>query len=478
MAPSLRQAQPLWTAEEAERATSGRSTKPWQAEGVSIDSRSVRSGDLFVALPGERVDGHDYVAAALAKGAAAALVERLPAGAEAAPLLLVPDALAGLTELGRHARRRSMARFVAVTGSVGKTSTKEMLRLALGAQRRTSASEGNLNNQIGTPLSLARLAVEAEIGVFELGMNHPGEIAPIARLTRPHIAIITNVEAVHLEAFVSEEAIADAKAEIFEGMEKGGIAILNRDNRHFDRLAAAAKVRGLTVKSFGESRGADFRLVQSLTQPGSVEVAADIAGTSIGYAMPVSGKHWAINSLAVLGAAHLLGLDLSRAASALGAIKAPKGRGERRTVRLAGGGSFELIDDSYNASPVAVRAALAVLGQIAPAPGARRVFILGDMRELGASGPALHAELAASVLANHIDRLHTVGPLSQHLRQALPPTIQGLHAGTSEEMARLVSADIRAGDVVTVKGSLGTNMAPIIKALAALDRPPGSERGA
>ena len=371
MAEAYREMPPLWTAEEAQTATGGRSTASWQAGGVSIDSRALNPGDLFVALVGERVDGHDFVEAALGKGAAAALVERVPAGlAPTAPLIIVEDALDGLTRLGRHARARSKARFLAVTGSVGKTSTKEMLRLALTGQRRTTVSEGNLNNQIGTPLSLARLPIDAELGVFELGMNHPGEIRPIAGLTQPHIAIITNVEAVHLEAFESEEAIADAKAEVFDGMQAGGIAILNRDNRHFDQLAAAAAAHGLEVADFGASPEARFRLASSDVEPDRVAVTAVIGGRSMRYSMPVSGRHWAINSLAVMGAVQALGLDLDRAAGALGTIKTPKGRGERRTIGLAGGGSFQLIDDSYNASPVAVRAALAVLGSIAPGPAA------------------------------------------------------------------------------------------------------------
>jgi len=462
----------LWTSADAARATGGRAVgDAWQATGVSIDSRTCQPGDLFVAIAGPNFDGHDFVSAAFAKGAVAAMVHRPHAKLAAdKPLLMVDETLAALGRLGLAGRARSRARFLGVTGSVGKTGTKEALRLVLSTEAECFATSGSLNNHWGVPLSLARLPLAAEIGVFELGMNHAGELGPLSRMVRPEIAIVTTIEAVHLEFFASIEAIADAKAEIFEGMGAGGIAILNRDNGQFERLAAAARRRGLArIIGFGEHSEAAARLIDYRLEANASRVSADILGRRVDYRLGAPGRHWVQNSLAVLAAVAALGLDLGLAAGALGSLSPPKGRGQRRRIALATGGSFELIDESYNASPAAVRAALAVLAKAEPGSSGRRVAILGDMRELGAEGPRLHAELAAPVAKANVDQVLTCGPLMRELAAALPASRRGAHAADSQSLIPAALAAIKAGDVVLVKGSLGTRMAPIVEALLRLE---------
>ena len=462
----------LWTSADAARATGGRAVgDAWQATGVSIDSRTCQPGDLFVAIAGPNFDGHDFVAAAFAKGAVAAMVHRPQANLAAdKPLLMVDETLAALGRLGLAGRARSRARFLGVTGSVGKTGTKEALRLVLSTEAECFATSGSLNNHWGVPLSLARLPLAAEIGVFELGMNHAGELGPLSRMVRPEIAIVTTIEAVHLEFFASIEAIADAKAEIFEGMGAGGIAILNRDNGQFERLAAAARRRGLArIIGFGEHSEAAARLIDYRLEANASRVSADILGRRVDYRLGAPGRHWVQNSLAVLAAVAALGLDLGLAAGALGSLSPPKGRGQRRRIALATGGSFELIDESYNASPAAVSAALAVLAKAEPGSSGRRVAILGDMRELGAEGPRLHAELAAPVAKANVDLVLTCGPLMRELAAALPASRRGAHAADSQSLIPAALAAIKAGDVVLVKGSLGTRMAPIVEALLRLE---------
>ena len=462
----------LWNSADAVRATGGQAFgAAWQATGVSIDSRTCQPGDLFVAIAGPSFDGHDFVAAAFAKGAVAAMVHR-PAASFATdkPLLQVEETLAALVRLGLAGRARSQARFLGVTGSVGKTGTKEALRLVLSTQSECFATAGSLNNHWGVPLSLARLPLAAEIGVFELGMNHAGELGPLSRMVRPDLAIITTIEAVHLEFFASVAAIADAKAEIFEGMDPGGIAILNRDNDQFERLAVAAHARRLSrIIGFGEHPAAEARLIDCRLEANGSRVSAEILGRRIDYRLGAPGRHWVQNSLAVLAAVGALGLDLGLAAGALSNLSPPKGRGQRRRIALPTGGSFELIDESYNASPAAVRAALAVLAKAEPGSSGRRIAVLGDMRELGTEGPRLHAELAEPAVKANVDLVLTCGPLMQGLTAALPPARRGTHAPDSKSLIPAVLAAIRAGDVVLVKGSLGTRMAPIVEALLRLE---------
>jgi len=463
---------PLWTHDEAARATGGRADGAWTASGVSIDSRTVAPGDLFVALKGPSFDGHDYVAAALEAGTAAAMVHRVPAGVDPARLLVVADTLEALQALGRHARARATnARVAGVTGSVGKTGTKEMLTLALSALGSTHATRGNLNNHWGVPLTLARMPADTAFAVIEMGMNHAGEIAVLTRQVRPHVAVITAIASAHMAFFASEAAIADAKAEILEGVEPGGVAVLPRDSRHFRRLARAARAAGVgRTMGFGAHAEADARLLDLASDPGHQRVFMVCDGAPLGYPLGLDGRHWALNSLAVVAALRALvlpGTDVMPAVAALGRMAPLKGRGERREIPMQGG-RVRLIDESYNASPVAVTAALETLALARPGPGGRRVAVLGDMLELGPDGAALHAGLAASVLEHGVDLVHTAGPLMAHLHQALPTGRRGAHAPTSAALAPLVTASTRPGDVVMVKGSLGSRMSLVVGALLAL----------
>jgi len=465
---------PLWSAAEAAEATSGSlSGRTWTALGVSIDSRSIRPGDLFVALVGPLHDGHDHVAAALEAGAAAAIVSRRPEGVvEDAPLLLVADTTAALTALARAARARSNARIAAITGSVGKTGTKEMLGLALAELGPTHTTAGNLNNHYGVPLSLARMPRDAAFAVFELGMNHPGELTPLSALVRPHVAIITSVEAVHLEFFASTEEIADAKAEILSGLEPNGIAVLPRDNRHFHRLAGAAAILGHKTRSFGNHIDSTARLLDCGIDPGSTAVFALIGERAMAYRVGVPGQHWALNSLAVLLAVEALGADPVGAARTLAAMTAPKGRGQRKRLPF-GSGNIELIDESYNASPVSMAAAIATLASSRPAKGARRIAVLGDMLELGEDSPALHVGLAEAIETWGIDLVYTAGPLMSHLHRALDAARRGGHADSAEAVIPLVLEGLRPGDVVMVKGSAGSRMSRVVQALT--ERVPGQD---
>ena len=468
--------QPLWTAGEVRAATGGRwsGTAPaadLPITGVSIDSRTLAAGDLFFALVGPTHDGHDYVAKALAAGAAACIIHRVPAALPAdARLMVVDDSMAALEALGRAARARTAARFVAVTGSVGKTGTKEALRLALEEQAPTYATPGNLNNQWGVPLSLARMPRDTAYGIFELGMNHAGEIRSLTVQVRPDVAIITTVEAAHLEFFGTVDAIADAKGEIFEGMELSGVAILNRDNAQYERLVGCAKAQGLSrIVGFGRHPDAQARLIDCSLHATCSAVTATILGERLEYCLGAPGLHWVMNSLAVLGAVKALDADLGAAAARFAKLTPPKGRGPRKRIALAQG-AFHLIDESYNASPVAMRAAIAVLAQSTTAPGGRRIAVIGDMRELGASGAQMHAELRPDLVAAKVDLVFTAGPLSAALSAALPIEMRGAHAADTTALAPVVAKAVRPGDVVLVKGSLGSRMSVIVDALAALDR--------
>jgi len=461
----------LWTADEAVKATGGHATSEWTARRVSIDSRTAQSGDLFVALNGPHFDGHDFIAGALKGGASAAVVHRMTETLSGdAPLLLFNDTMLALEAVGNAARARTKAKFIAVTGSVGKTSTKEALRLALATAGNTYATTGNLNNQWGVPLSLANMPRNSRFGVFELGMNHAGEIGPLSRQVRPEIAIVTTVAPAHLEFFASVEAIADAKAEIFEGMPKDGIAILNRDDGHFARLSDHARHHGISrIIGFGKHEEATARLIDYAAEGEGGRIRARILGREVSYVIGAAGLHQAINSLAVLAAVMSLNVDVDIAAAALTQMQALKGRGQRSRVALAGG-SFEIIDESYNASPAAMRAAIQVLALTKPARGARRIVVLGDMRELGPEGARLHADLAADLSAAGVDLVFTAGPLMASLNSALPAALRGAHFSDSASLAPAVLEAMRPGDIVLVKGSLGSRMGPIVEALKGLDR--------
>ncbi|MCC0047684.1 MAG: UDP-N-acetylmuramoylalanyl-D-glutamyl-2,6-diaminopimelate--D-alanyl-D-alanine ligase [Rhodobiaceae bacterium] len=458
---------PLWTAKDFLAATGGEATgKLPDVTGISIDTRTLEPGDAFFAIRGERLDGHDYVKAALEKGASCAVIEagRAAEFADAGCVIGVPDVLNALEDAGKAARARSGAKIIGVTGSVGKTGTKEALRLVLAPSGEVYASAASHNNHWGVPLSLSRFPTSAQFGVFEMGMNAPGEIGPLSRMVRPQISIITTVEPVHIGFFKSVEQIADAKAEIFEGTEPGGTAVLNRDNAQYKRLKKAAKGAGLKIVSFGEHEKADVRLAECICQPDFSAVTADILGDLVTYKIGAPGRHLVQNSLAVMAAVKLTGGDLARAALAYSGLHAPKGRGARMKIGDERCPAL-LIDESYNANPASMRAAIANLALAPVEAGGRRVAVLGDMLELGKMSKELHAGLAPVIAEAGIDLVYASGPDMAALFEALPPERQAGYAGTAEELADSVIAAIRAGDAVMVKGSLGSRMGPIVEAL-------------
>ncbi|MDI4656487.1 UDP-N-acetylmuramoylalanyl-D-glutamyl-2,6-diaminopimelate--D-alanyl-D-alanine ligase [Xanthobacter autotrophicus] len=455
-------------AEMAEATGAAVRGTPRDVTGISIDSRTLAPGDAFFAITGENSDGHAYVEKALATGAALAVVARDRADAfpEGAPLLVVDDVLAALTDVARAARARSQAQIVAVTGSVGKTTTKEALRIALGADGETHASAASYNNHWGVPLSLARFPREARYGVFEIGMNHPGEITPLVRLVRPHVAIVTTVEPVHIAQFASIEEIADAKAEIFDGVEPGGAAVLNLDNPLFDRLKAAAEARGIShIVSFGSGEGADVRLKDAALKSYCSVAVADVMGTPITFKVGMPGRHIVQNMLAVLAAARLAGADMALAALALSHLKPPPGRGVPLRLQVKSG-QATLLDESYNANPASMRAALDVLSRTPVGTRGRRIAVLGDMLELGPDGEAHHAGLATAIVAAKIDQVYCCGPQMHALWQALPSDRRGGYAIHATHLEPMVAAAIRAGDTLMVKGSNGSRMGPLVKKLA------------
>lgn len=459
---------PLWTAAEAVRATGGTASGDWRASGVSIDSRTLAPGDLFVALRGEQRDGHAFVADALAKGAAAAMVARRPeAVAEGAPLLHVADTLEGLRGLARAGRARTAARLAAVTGSVGKTGTKEALRHVLDRQGGCHASAASHNNHWGVPLTLARLPAELPWAVVEVGMNHPGEIRALVPLARPRVALITAIAPAHLAFFPDGiEGVARAKAEIFEGLEPGGTAVLPADSPQLAILLEAARRAGVErVVTFGEAGGADWRRVAAELGPEGSSIEAERDGRRLRFRLGAPGRHWADNALAVLAVVEALGADVERAAADLADFAPPAGRGRRRRIAIAGGEAL-LLDESYNANPASMAAAIALLGL---QPG-RRIAVLGDMLELGPRAAELHAALAPALLAAGVDRVFSCGPLMAALHRALPPSLRGPHAADSAALAARVLEELRPGDVLLVKGSLGSRMARVVEALEASAR--------
>lgn len=456
----------LWTIGEVIVATGGRCTGDPAAEisGFSIDSRSLASGEGFIAICGDNRDGHAFVTAALEAGAACAIVDEAYSGDEER-LVRVADTFDALNDLGRASRNRvERAVVIAVTGSVGKTGTKEALRLALAPSGSVHASSKSYNNHWGVPLTLANMPRDVAFGVFEIGMNHAGEIDVLTRLVRPQIAIITTVAPVHLGFFHSEEDIADAKAEIFHGLEPGGTAILNRDNPHFERLASRARAQGAEIVSFGEDERADVRLLGSELSPEGSTVTAGILGESITYRLSAPGRHLIQNTLAVLAAVKLAGADLTKAAGALGAVTPQAGRGQRLVIQTKAGPTA-IIDESYNANPASMRAALSTLGLAPHSAYKRRVAVLGDMLELGVEGPRLHRELAEAVDAAGVDVVFACGELMASLFQALPPGRLGGYAKTSAELEPKLLEGVRPGDIVMIKGSLGSRMAPLVEAL-------------
>jgi UDP-N-acetylmuramoyl-tripeptide--D-alanyl-D-alanine ligase len=452
----------LWTSAEAESATLGHASTPFEATGMSIDTRTLKPGDLFVALKGDARDGHEFVRAAFAAKAGAALVTRELDGVDG-PLLAVANTQRGLEDLAHASRARTHAKIVAVTGSAGKTTTKEMLRLAFGALGKTHASAASYNNHWGVPLSLASMPRDSQYGVFEVGMNHFGELRNLVSFVRPHVALITTIAPAHLEFFGSCEAIADAKSEIFEGIVPGGSALLPSDSPYYERLSARAKQAGVSAqKTFG-AKG-DAALLSMTDSGDGMKVEADILGRRVHFHIGAPGKHIATNALGALLAVAALDGDVLNAAAALSQFAALKGRGARFRVAVPGG-HVDVIDESYNANPASMAMTIAMLG--ATETKGRRIAVLGDMLEMGDGGAAHHAALADDIEKAHVDLVFANGPQMRALWDKLPASRRGAHGAASADIAQKIIEALRPGDVVLVKGSLGSKMAVIIDALKA-----------
>lgn len=465
----------LWTSADAAKATGGRATQPFEVNGVSIDTRTIETGDLFVALKDIR-DGHDFVKQALEKGAGAALVSRIPEGLdESAPLLIVDDVLPALEALGRAARARTSARVVGVTGSVGKTSTKEMLRTVLARQGRTHAAEASYNNHWGVPLTLARMPEDTEFAVIEIGMNHPGEISPLAQMAQPHVAMITTVAPAHLEAFESIDGIAHEKASILDGLTPNGTAVLNGDIETTPILLAKAQSTGATAVTFGTAGTWQLNRVSITSEVTVIEAKHD--GTDYLIKLSTPGRHFAMNALGVLAVADALGADPARASQDIALWKPPAGRGTRERLMLDAGNDSEtldLIDDAFNANPTSMSAALEVLAAATPIDNigritkGRRIAILGDMLELGEDEFEIHQALAEDPWLEIVDLVHCVGPRMFKLYDALPAHKRGHWVEEAKDLTSQPSALVDAGDVVLVKGSKGSKVSLVVDAIRKL----------
>lgn len=462
---------PLWTGDKLVAAMAARAegAVPGEVTGISIDTRTLEPGDAFFAITGEARNGHEFVAGALDKGAALAVVDEAHAAefSGRGPIAIVPDVLNAMEQAGSARRAELKAGIVAVTGSVGKTGTKEALRLALSRQGKTHSPVASYNNHWGVPLTLCRTPADVAYAVYEIGMSNPGEILPLAKLVRPQVSIITTIQPVHLAAFQSLEGIAEEKAGVFWELEPGGTAIVNADIPQAELLERIAKAgpAGRVIR-FGESPDADVRLVSCALRSDVSTVDAMVMGKPVTYRLGSPGKHIVLNSLAVLAAVEALGADLALAALALGDLKPPVGRGAQQKLE-APGGYFTLIDESYNANPASVRAAIENLGRIPATGRGRRIAVLGDMLELGPTAPELHRELAEAILANHVDAVFACGPLMRGLYDSLPSSLRGAYAAQSSGLEPLVLDAIRGGDVVMVKGSLSSRMGPVVKAIVA-----------
>ncbi|MEY8096523.1 UDP-N-acetylmuramoyl-tripeptide--D-alanyl-D-alanine ligase [Falsihalocynthiibacter sp. S25ZX9] len=467
----------LWTSQDAQAATGGESTQEWQASGLSIDTRTLQKGDLFVALKDVR-DGHDFVAQALEKGAAAALVTHLPEGVSPdAPLLIVPDVLGALEDLARAARARTEAKVIAVTGSVGKTSTKEMLRVVLAHQGRVHAAEASYNNHWGVPLTLARMPVDTDFAIIEIGMSHPGEIAPLAKIAAPNVAMITNVAAAHLEAFDDISGIAHEKAAIFSGLVHGGTAIINVDLETSKILWDATPEKKV---GFGTDTSADFFLEEVKLSDNVTVISATLNGEPALFKLSTAGRHFAMNAVGVLACVQAVGADIGLAACDLAQWRPPLGRGTRETIyldRYADEVSLELIDDAFNANPTSLAAALEVLAAAKPRNDVgrvrigRRMAILGDMLELGDDAIEQHRKIATLESVAQIDKIHCVGPMMRALFDEIPDQKRGLWVATSQELVAKAKDLIDAGDVILVKGSKGSKTALVVDAIRKLGHP-------
>ena len=469
----------LWTTEDMIAAMAGRpfGTLPEGITGISIDSRSIAPGEAFFAIKGDRVDGHDYASMAMANGASLLVVSeaRLPAmGRLTVPMIVVEDVLAALGRLGLASRQRSKARIIAVTGSVGKTTTKEMLRHVLSPSGKVHASVASFNNHWGVPLTLARMPDDTDYGVFEVGMNHPGEIRPLVEMIRPDVAIITTIAPAHLGNFKNIKEIAAAKAEIFEGLEPGGHVVLNRDNDQFNFLDRTAQSLGIEhIHSFGQHAKAEFRLAEFNGADENSTLWLTIGGETLEVAIGAPGRHIAENALAALGVVRIVGADMEKAIAALATLKPEKGRGKRHRLSI-GSGSFTLIDESYNANPASMRAAIALLAASEPTSRGRRIAVLGDMLEMGEYAQKVHTDLAVPLLAAGIEHVWLAGAEMVALKESLPESVHVEYRENTGELTDYVLNSVALGDVLMVKSSLGIGFGKIVAAL--LDKfPPFSD---
>ncbi|EJN04114.1 UDP-N-acetylmuramoylalanyl-D-glutamyl-2,6-diaminopimelate--D-alanyl-D-alanine ligase [Phyllobacterium sp. YR531] len=460
----------LWSSDAMIAAMNGRPVGelPEGITGISIDTRTLRDGEAFFAIKGDALDGHDYATAAVAAGAALLVVAeaKLPAlGKLKAPMIVVDDVLAAMTRLGLASRARSHAQIIAVTGSVGKTTTKEALRHVLSEVGKVHASVASFNNHWGVPLTLARMPQDTDYGVFEIGMNHPDEIRPLVKMVRPHVAVITLIAPAHMGHFKSLQEIATAKAEIFDGLLPGGYALINRDDKHYKFLEKLALEAGVEhIKSFGENARADYRLMKLKLHGECSCMTARLAGEEVVAKIGAPGRHIVQNVLAVLGAAHLTGADMAKVTLALSSLRAESGRGERHTLEIAKG-TFTLIDESYNANPASMRAAVELLAAATPTGKGRRIAVLGDMLELGKQSPKLHAELSSVIAVNNINMVFLGGPEMAALKAAMPVEIHAEYRQSVEELQPQLLNTIRAGDVIMIKSSKGTGFSQIVKTL-------------
>lgn len=466
----------LWTSAEMIDAMAGRpiGTMPEGVNGISIDTRTLAPGDAFFAIRGDRFDGHDFATAAIKAGAALLVVAegKLPAlGRLQVPMIVVDDVLGGLGRLASAARARARSKVIAVTGSVGKTTTKEALRHVLSGLGSVHASEKSFNNHWGVPLTLARLRPETDFAVFEIGMNHPDEIRPLVGLVRPHVAIVTLIAPAHLGNFANLEEVARAKAEIFEGVVEGGHALINRDDDHFRLLSRLAREAGVTrVTSFGEAAGSDYRLLEAEAGPDRSTIRVKARGKEVAATVGAPGRHIVQNALAVIGACDLVGADLGTVTERLAGLAAEKGRGQRHALSLRGGGAT-LIDESYNANPVSMKAALDMLAATPAGKGGRRIAVLGDMLELGEHSEHFHAGLADAIAGRGIGPVFLAGPGMQALAAALGADVEVVHRPTAAELGPLLVSSVKAGDVVMVKASNSMGFSALVQALAEAFRP-------
>lgn len=457
----------LWKLNEIVVATNGVASSMCADEivGISIDTRDIAPAELFVAIKGDQFDGHDFVSQAIGKGAGAALVSKSWAQKVSSelPLIVVDDPLKGLERLAVAARARTKAKIIAITGSVGKTSTKEAVRIGLERMGRTHASIKSFNNHWGVPLMLARMPADTEFGVFEVGMNHADEIRPLVKMIKPHIAVVTNVGAVHLEHFDSVLGIAAAKAEIFEGLERGGSILLGADHDYLDALTAHASALEISnIFTFGFASNADARLQDIERSATGVCGTLEVDKTALEICVPQFGAHALVNAAAVISVGKALDLDLRELAKAMADFAAPPGRGQIMELKLSDGAAM-LLDESFNANPVSMRAALSIVQGLGKEQ--RKIGVLGDMLELGETAPQLHAELAAVVLAAGFEKVILVGPLMTNLSETLEGKLDVIHRFNSNDVADLLAEELAPGDLVMVKGSKGTKLSPVVEQL-------------